>query len=201
MMAVMPGEGPPAVLELAGVATTQPDGGVTLEFADGEGAAAQIDMQNPAQPSADDTLEYTGPAGEAATLSLEDATPTEAGLVLTFGDGQGSADQALIEFPPIQPLEKKYWFFYDASGNVTDVLDAADGSAAAHYEYEPYGRVLVAEGPYSAANPIRFSTKWWDAETGQGYWGYRRVPGTGQVWVAWGKLALPVRFTSPRPRP
>jgi len=28
-------------------------------------------------------------------------------------------------------------------------------------------------GPYAEANPIRFSTKYWDDETGLGYWGYR----------------------------
>ena len=48
---------------------------------------------------------------------------------------------------------------------------------AAHYEYDPYGNVLVANDVDSSgivtANPFRFSTKWFDAETGLYYYGYR----------------------------
>jgi len=95
-----------------------------------------------------------------------------------------------------------YWFFYDAepltrrttrsvgaagprakparrvkgNGNLTQVLDATDTnniSIAAHYEYDPYGNVITSSGPYKDANPIRFSTKWFDEETHLGYWGYR----------------------------
>ncbi len=70
-------------------------------------------------------------------------------------------------------------FTYDANGNVAQVLDLSAGSAAAaiaaHYEYDPYGGVVndLNGYTYAEANPIRFSTKYWDAETGLGYWGYR----------------------------
>jgi len=59
------------------------------------------------------------------------------------------------------------------------VLDlSADSAAAAivaHYEYDPYGGVVndLSGYSYAEANPIRFSTKYHDAETGLGYWGYR----------------------------
>ncbi len=72
-----------------------------------------------------------------------------------------------------------YVFTYDANGNVAQVLDLSAGSAAAaivaHYEYDPYGGVVnnLSGYTYAEANPIRFSTKYWDAETGLGYWGYR----------------------------
>gem|GEM_PF-2969968 len=97
---------------------------------------------------------------------------------------------------------KRYWFLYDGepltrratrsvaaagprakparrvkgNGNLTQVLDATDTnniSIAAHYEYDPYGNVINSSGPYKDANPFRFSTKWFDEETGLGYWGYR----------------------------
>jgi len=73
----------------------------------------------------------------------------------------------------------EYVFTYDANGNVVQVLDLSAGSAAAavvaHYEYDPYGGVVndLSGYTYAEANPIRFSTKYHDAETGLGYWGYR----------------------------
>jgi len=42
-----------------------------------------------------------------------------------------------------------------------------------HYEYSPFGESIVATGPLAKENPFRFSTKYWDDETGLGYWGYR----------------------------
>jgi len=77
-----------------------------------------------------------------------------------------------------------YWFFYDGNGNVGQVIKAGDQSVAARYEYDPYGNIIGpdddADGDwqehataFALANPIRFSTKWFDTETGLGYWGYR----------------------------
>ena len=56
----------------------------------------------------------------------------------------------------------------------------------ARYDYDPYGAIVGPDtdddgdfdeydepGTYAAANPIRFSTKYWDDETGLGCWGYR----------------------------
>jgi len=57
----------------------------------------------------------------------------------------------------------------DGQGNITGV----ENTLAAHYEYDPYGNLIHSNGPYADANPFRFSTKWFDAETGLGYWGYR----------------------------
>ena len=72
--------------------------------------------------------------------------------------------------------DQRYWFFYDANGNVGQVLDATNTgniTLAAHYEYDPYGNVITSSGPYRDANPFRFSTKWFDSETGMYYYGYR----------------------------
>ena len=96
-----------------------------------------------------------------------------------------------------------YVFFYDANGNVSQVVDLEDlpdwqslgltGPAdwhasrlAARYEYDPYGNLIGPDtnsdgvfdsaddpGPYASRNPFRFSTKSFDDETGFGYWGYR----------------------------
>ena len=41
--------------------------------------------------------------------------------------------------------------------------------------------VIAATGSEALSNPWRFSTKYWDDETGLGYWGYRYYqPGVGR---------------------
>jgi RHS repeat-associated protein len=60
----------------------------------------------------------------------------------------------------------------DANGNVADLINA-DGSNAAHYEYSPCGRVTSPAGGEAANSKFRFSTKYWDDETGLGYWTHR----------------------------
>ncbi len=66
-----------------------------------------------------------------------------------------------------------YYYFYDANGNVGQLVNAVNGSIAAHYEYDPYGNELVASGPEASSNTFRFSTKYHDLETGLVYYGYR----------------------------
>jgi len=81
-----------------------------------------------------------------------------------------------------------YIFFHDANGNVGQVvnLDAATASASmmAKYEYTPYGTVRTQSGDYAEANPMRFSTKYWDDETGLGYWGERYYNPTLGRWMS-----------------
>jgi RHS repeat-associated protein len=78
-----------------------------------------------------------------------------------------------------------YIFFYDGNGNVGQLVDWADSVTSpasydwdaarlvATYEYDPYGGKTASSGSYADANRMRFSTKYWDGETGLGYWGYR----------------------------
>jgi len=72
---------------------------------------------------------------------------------------------------------KTYLPTYDASGNVSNLLDAADGTVVATYEYGPFGEPLrreeAASGGYAKNNPFRFSTKYTDEETGLVYYGMR----------------------------
>jgi RHS repeat-associated protein len=51
----------------------------------------------------------------------------------------------------------------------------------AQYEYSPFGEVLSSTGTAASANPMRFSTKYQDTETGLYYYGYRYYnPSTGR---------------------
>ena len=61
---------------------------------------------------------------------------------------------------------------YDANGNVTECLDTS-GNIRAHYEYDAFGNIIAQSGDLAHAFPFRFSTKYFDAETGFYYYGYR----------------------------
>ncbi len=93
-------------------------------------------------------------------------------------------------------------YTYDANGNVGQLIGLTPTSwdagtvMVARYEYDPYGKVIGPDddddgdwrddaGPYAVENPIRFSTKYFDDETGLGYWGERYYdPVTGR-WTSW----------------
>jgi len=67
----------------------------------------------------------------------------------------------------------KFLYLYDLNGNVGQLVAATTGELAAHYEYDPFGKALVASGPEAEKNPFRFSTKLFDIDTGLYYYGYR----------------------------
>ena len=65
-----------------------------------------------------------------------------------------------------------YSVHHDANRNVTE-LTAPNGSIAAHYEYAPFGALTVSTGSYASSNPFRFSSEYFDPETGLVYYNYR----------------------------
>jgi RHS repeat-associated protein len=99
---------------------------------------------------------------------------------------------------------------YDGSENVTTLVKASDGTIAASYEYGPFGEPIGVTGAFAARNPIRFSTKYTDIETGLVYFGYRYYnPQTGR-WISRDPISAedspnlysyvvnsPVNFTDP----
>jgi len=58
-----------------------------------------------------------------------------------------------------------YHYTYDGNGNVGQLVDDA-GIIAAHYEYDPFGNTISSHGLLAEANPYRFSTHYFDEETG-----------------------------------
>jgi RHS repeat-associated protein len=71
---------------------------------------------------------------------------------------------------------------YDGNGNVAALVNAADGTTVANYEYGPFGEVIRSTGPMARNNPLLFSTKYYDLESGLYYYGYRFYnPSTG-IW-------------------
>ncbi len=61
----------------------------------------------------------------------------------------------------------------DGNGNVTMLVNAANGTTDAQYDYDPFGRPMRVVGPTARTNPFRFSTKFTDDETDLVYYGYR----------------------------
>ena len=61
--------------------------------------------------------------------------------------------------------DKTYFYHTDANKNVTE-LSNENGEVIAHYEYSPFGA-------YAASNPFRFSSEYFDQETGLVYYNYR----------------------------
>jgi len=64
------------------------------------------------------------------------------------------------------------YFHADGNGNVTHLIDTAQ-RLAAHYTYDPFGRVIAETGPTATGNRGQFSSKESDAITGLSYFGAR----------------------------
>ena len=75
-----------------------------------------------------------------------------------------------------------YFPTYDNNGNITRYLDASGASVAA-YTYDAFGRTVTATGPLADVFPHRFSTKYFDPETGLYYYGYRYYSPTLMRWL------------------
>ncbi len=84
-----------------------------------------------------------------------------------------------------------YAYLYDANGNVGQLIDNADGSIDAHYEYDPYGNEILASGVAASDNPYRFSTKYFDGEFGLYYFGLRYLDPLLGRWLNYDPLSEP----------
>jgi RHS repeat-associated protein len=82
----------------------------------------------------------------------------------------------------------------DAAGNVTALVDAETGDVLASVEYGPFGAVLAVDTPAGLGCdphpamlvnlcPFLFSTKYYDAETGLYYYGYRYYDPAAGKWL------------------
>jgi len=64
--------------------------------------------------------------------------------------------------------------FTQKSGNKNVIALYNDsGVQVAGYSYGPFGQLLSASGPLAQINPLRFSSEYFDDETGLVYYNYR----------------------------
>jgi len=86
------------------------------------------------------------------------------------------------------------WFYcYDGNGNITTLVNTADGTITAQYDYSPFGLTVAQSGPAASSNVYRFSTKPLDhpgstegRSLGEGlyYYGYRYYNPTLGRWMS-----------------
>ena len=72
---------------------------------------------------------------------------------------------------------------YDGNGNVRALVNAANGTLSAGYEYGPFGELIRKSGVMANASPFRFSTKYQDDESDQLYYGYRSYNSSAGRWL------------------
>ena len=61
---------------------------------------------------------------------------------------------------------------YDANGNITEVVDQ-NGTVRAAFQYGPFGNLISEAGDLAEHILFRFSTKYFDCETGFSFYGFR----------------------------
>ncbi len=102
----------------------------------------------------------------------------------TVQNAGGVGGLTSMTIPSGLPNAGTYFPAYDGNGNVMALVNAATGSMAAQYEYDPFGTLLQATGPLAYANNILFSSKWFDWETGLSFYGYRFYNPTTGRWLS-----------------
>jgi RHS repeat-associated protein len=93
--------------------------------------------------------------------------------------GAGGVGGLLAEVKDGEP----YFAASDANGNVTEYI-STNGMTAAHYEYSPFGEIVVQSGDLADSFNHRFSTKPWCGVTGLSEYLFRKYePGLGR-WMS-----------------
>ena len=81
-----------------------------------------------------------------------------------------------------------FWATHDLNGNVIGLVQLpATGSQPAKmavYDYDPSGQLTRVNEPEANFNPIRFSSKYTDSETGLVYYGYRYLSPELGRWIS-----------------
>lgn len=91
----------------------------------------------------------------------------------TFGGAGGIGGLlAIIEEDAAGATKRVLLPVQDGLGNITAVINGADGQTVARYEFGPFGEPLGGSGEIDAC-PFRWQSKWFDTETDHYYFGYR----------------------------
>jgi RHS repeat-associated protein len=80
------------------------------------------------------------------------------------------ATRPLVFYQPNAPPQL---YAHDGNKNVSELVASDDGSISAHYEYAPFGEVILSSGDLALANPFRFSSEYSDDALGLVYYNYR----------------------------
>ena len=83
---------------------------------------------------------------------------------------------------PNSSTRQLYVPWYDAYGNVMGYWDA-QGNVVAEYTYDAFGKLIASSGPMAEVFSLRYSTKYFDPETGFYYYGYRFYSPELKRWI------------------
>ena len=72
---------------------------------------------------------------------------------------------------------------FDGNGDLSALINSADGTLAANYEYGPFGEAIRSTGLMARANSFRYSTKYQDDERDYLYYGYRYYKTSTGTWL------------------
>ena len=103
------------------------------------------------------------------------------------GQGAGGVGGLLTAKEHSGGYAGRYFFTYDANGNVSQILEDNNTTTPpikGGYAYDPFGNLTNTVSGYMAENPFRFSTKYWDKETGLYYYGYRFYEPQHGMWLS-----------------
>jgi YD repeat-containing protein len=84
----------------------------------------------------------------------------------TWGPGANGSDQVILLTDYSGSSPKKDGLVYDASGNVTMMVNPITGAVVADYAYAAFGALVSATGPDAALNQFRAKGYWTDAAVG-----------------------------------
>ncbi|HWB05279.1 MAG TPA: RHS repeat-associated core domain-containing protein [Verrucomicrobiales bacterium] len=98
--------------------------------------------------------------------------------------GGGGAGGLILIRRHTGSLAGTHFATHDGNGNITALVNAATGLESARYDYDPFGNLLRATGPFAAENPYRFSTQFTDEVTGLLYYGYRHYDPVHGRWLS-----------------
>jgi RHS repeat-associated protein len=117
------------------------------------------------------------PGGGAGGLLIirEQAALPSAALAATRQAGETNSGT-------FQP--RVYFAAFDGNGNLVGLVNARDGTTAAHYDYGPFGEALPVASPSLPNAAFRFSTRYQDEETGLLYCGYRYYNPRAGKWLS-----------------
>ena len=90
---------------------------------------------------------------------------------------------------PNSSTRQLYVPWYDAYGNILGYWDA-EGHVVAEYTYDAFGKLIASSGPMADVFSFRYSTKYFDPETGFYYYGYRFYSPELMRWITRDPIAL-----------
>jgi RHS repeat-associated protein len=100
------------------------------------------------------------------------------------GSPQGAGGvSGLLEVSYYGSATTNCFLAYDGNGNVAALVNAADGTVSANYEYGAFGEPIRMTGVMARNNPFRFSTKYDDDESDLLYYGLRYYKPSTEMWL------------------